>query len=426
MPEYSVEVLAGDDYVVAEGSTSRTVIEVGGPKYYIPTKTFGDTFHNPIPTKFDTDKGLVSIGGTAGTGYIDLNHQVITMQQMVEDNMATMNCEADDFFANGGYSYMDSGGGGTAKAQDITFLCDDDFAAVVATHFTGKERFRVWVDDEEMKSWYFTNLATTYTAPADITDTGVWWISFDFPDKRIRKIRVAGNLYSMGVVLNKNGSIAPVGDKYELGVVSDSYYEVLPFTTDIQSTHFRTFTGWKVRNMAVGGSGYLNRSTETVPMHYGADIRKAKLGVKQLSALLVNGSANDLPYTEQQIIDAMGSYFNLVREVQGNIPIFVVGIEDSYYFQSGANIAWTQEVTALRDKHLTDFALTDPSVVGVMRPLEMNWSTGTGNTLTPTGDGNADWKIGDDGVHLSPVGAEDMARRTVEAMRNTRMTVEGL
>lgn len=362
------------------------------------------------------DLALYVHDGPMGDKYNAVAPIGLTMPQWRAANgYSPSNVAADEYVNGGGVYYLSPHGVSSLSVPwDIEFLVDDDFVSVITHVYAGiGETVRIWVDDKEIKTW-LTAAGGVQATPVPFPGiTSYLWYSFNFKDRRTRKIRMAGMNYMFGVTTNSDGKTYSLGSDIDtpvnktIGVVSDSWFVAMANMSDTVATHFKTLTGWDVHNMAIGGSGYLNS------IKYGHPTRVAALGARQLDALIINGSCNDLAYTEAAVMDEMGDYFDLVRQEQGDIPIFHMGLEDSEYFRT----TWPAIDLEDRENTLMDFAESDPSVVGTFRGCNRNIHSGTGHEGAPAGNGNVDWKLYPDGVHLSSLGTWDQARLLVETMK---------
>lgn len=425
MPEYDVEVLAGDTYNVLKGQTTRTIVEVMIPEYAKPIHPleFQDLFNPPVFAKAPTDSVTAEItAGTAGgLNYGGGGAVLRDPAYCVANKMISFNGIPADVFAYAGGYILSPARVGGVKPFDITTMVDDDFISFFYLHFQagGPQTVRVWVDDQEVTQWKFAG--QNYPLPASSSGAdNYYFMNLGFPDRRTRKVRITGITYFGGIVLNNDGAAYELnrdGDN-RLGIVSDSWPEALGVHTDTWPLHLRTLTGYSIHNMAVGGTGYVNPGSYAAP--YTSAGRKAALAERRLDAILFNGSVNDMAYSEAQVMDAMGTCFNNVREVQGDIPIIVIGLEDSPYFRA----QFPAINFETRDDNLMSFADRDPSVVGTVRPTQLNKITGTGFTGATNGSGNSDWKIDIDGIHLAPLGHWDQAYEIMNKMRPMRAVIQ--
>lgn len=298
----------------------------------------------------------------------------------------------------------------TLKNADVSFdLTGQQFAIRYLTK--SESDAMVWLDGQPV--------AAKSIPGSDPGGKGIYnWIVISLPQPRTVHVRFAGPGVFTGVdsPSARPATITAGTAPFTLGVVGDSYYEpsLAPRSNATSAApELSTLTGFRIWNMAQGGTGYLNDGSgfdatgrAGYPGRYstpfGSDVRLAELEKAPIDAMLVNGAINDgPPWTARQHRAALEKFLQAVERDRPDLPIVLVGIEP---------------VSILRapDEPLTHF--TDlsnnfacmvgrhPGVVGFIDPYGENWLTGTGTTKTPQGDGNQDRYISADGVHPNGAG----------------------
>ncbi|RYJ01098.1 MAG: SGNH/GDSL hydrolase family protein, partial [Actinomycetales bacterium] len=281
-----------------------------------------------------------------------------------------------------------------------------------------------WVDDQPVA-------AQPFDTP-DYTELGSFrWLTITLDRPRTVKVRFAGPAVFSGVEHDSQDPVrlSKAPRRYTLGVVGDSYYESTigdGWRSSAAPVELSTLTGFRVRNLAQGGTGYLNDATGAalkgdfgVPGHYatpyGSEQRLAEIADAPVDALLVNGSINDgPPFTRLQHRKAVKDFLDDVHRVRPELPIVLVGVEPVVF--------WYAPDVSLKpfldlEENLRCEMRTHPQVRGVVQPYRENWLTGTGYVDRPMHDGNQDEYIGKDWIHPTAAGVAFYQRKVVAALR---------
>lgn len=239
-------------------------------------------------------------------------------------------------------------------------------------------------------------------------------VRIEFGQVREREIRVemAGmNFGGFDVAPGSNVTAPPAHVK--LAVYGDSWVEGTsygPDGNDPHIVHMGYLTGKKlgmdVYVHGIGGTGYVNGATATPPRDYGADTRLAifETSVKP-DWWVFFGTINDGNTDTTTVASTM---FNRLATSVPASKLIVVGQES---YSNGTNAGKTG------DNFLRAAIATAPNVKAFISPRDEAWITGTGNTVTPTGDGNADqYHNGNNVSHLSLAGNAYYADRLKAAL----------
>jgi len=240
-------------------------------------------------------------------------------------------------------------------------------------------------------------------------------------------VRLAGPMVFSGVDFDARTDVTVyAAPQFTLGVVSDSMFETM---SDARPSYqgaasmLSTLTGFRVWNMAEGGTGYVNEgSAATGPIGYpghlssrfGSDRRIATIADAPIDALLVNGSLNDRFWSADAQREAVDEFLDKVAAVRPDLPIVLVTLEP-LSFSDVDDQAYS--LYKAQNANLLAAAATHPNVVGVIDPYTADWITGTGSTVHPAGDGNQDQFTGPDGVHLTPAGQAYYQGRIADELR---------
>jgi lysophospholipase L1-like esterase len=317
--------------------------------------------------------------------------------------------EAAEFFLNNS----------VAKGVDVRFVVTGRRFAIHYKTYRQSEA-RVWLDDRPVSSKAFY---------ADDKQGRDDWIVITLPKTRTVTVRFEGPTIFSGVGHPADEPLTVKAPKPEftIGVVSDSLYEPSPYKGSISRSAaptLATLTGFRVWNMAVGGTGYLNAGAQ-VPLagyfnlsestRYGSEERLQAIDTAPIDALIVNGSLNDGPlYSADAYKEAVDRFLTSVEMRAPTMPVVIVGIEPiSTDTIADRPTPRYLEMTAV----LRQAAAEHDNVVGFIDPYTDNWLTGTGSTEHPRGDGNQDQYIGPDGIHPNGRGQEFYQRRIVEQLR---------
>ncbi len=308
-----------------------------------------------------------------------------------------------------------------AKNADVSFTV------------TGKKfAIRYWtVKDSDAMVWLdgVPTAATPYEG-VDTKGSGTWnWFLVSRSSSGPVNVRFAGPLVFTGVDVEASEPLTVnAAPRFTLGIISDSMFESLGTiepVTQAPGPMLSTLTGFRVWNMAEGGTGYLNDATGAAlrggsgyPGHltspFGSDRHIASIASAPIDALLVNGSINDLHWSPAAHRAAIDTFLDRVAAVRPDLPVVLVGLEPLSYNN-------TRDQTDPRFKALNAnyaaAAAAHSNVVGVIDPYTADWLTGTGNTVNPAGDGNQDQYIGSDGIHFNAAGQAYYQGRIADELR---------
>lgn len=374
-------------------------------------RLLGDLMDGVKQSSVPATKAVVSItNGATLDGFNGVGSKVYHPTAMYD--IADVNWNAQTLGAYGTAFLNYSKSNTVSTCFDFTTLLEGDHITISSYKVAGvAQDVRIWIDDEQVNDWYLgTRAAGVLQANSNIiTFTGdnlSHFISINFPKRRVYKIRVAGIAISGTgslIATNANGKFHKPAAQRTFGVISDSWYDTIATHTSLNGgTELAARMGWRMWNLAVGGSGFLNPSAAGGgPHQYGSDAVFAALAkAPAMDFLLLNGSANDMAYTTAQVITAMQAFFTRWRTVRPDTPIIWQGIEPVQPFET----TYTIPTMIARENALAEAALADPNVIGVIRPSLESWFDGTGSTSAPNGTGNSDFNIGPDGTHMGSRG----------------------
>lgn len=267
-------------------------------------------------------------------------------------------------------------------------------------------------------------------AGTDPAGTGTWnWLVINRSSSDAAEVRFAGPVTFTGVDFDSNEDVTvKATNRFTLGVISDSIFEnlgVIDPKTQSPAPLLSTLTGFRVWNMAEGGTGYINDGTGTAlsgglgvgdyrTSPFGSDRRIASIAAAPLDALLVNGTINDLDWSAAEHREAMDAFLSRVAAVRPDLPVVLVSIEPLSY--NGFHDQSDPRFKALND-NFAEVAARHSNVVGVIDPYTADWLTGTGSSSNPKGDGNQDQYVSSDGVHFNAAGQAYFQQRIVEELR---------
>lgn len=376
------------------------------------TRPLGDQFSPVKAGSVPSSKAVVSLTtGTTTDGFAASGYQLFLPPQMYDIAECNWN---DQTLGNYGSSYMNkSKSHNTSTCFDFTTIFEGSYAVFSSYKLAGViQDLRIWIDDVEVTDWYLGTRAAgvLQTGKPEIpcvTDNTNYYLNVNFPKRGIYKIRVAGTALAGTISLmacNAEGKFYKPKKQRVFGVISDSWYDTISGTnTSLNNgVEISSQTGWKQWNLAVGGSGFVNPSNQVNgPHQYGSDaVFGALAKAPELDLLILNGSVNDMGYTEAEVLQAMRDFFTRWRTVRPDTPIVWQGLEPQSYFES----VYTSAAIIAREEAQRAVAMADENVIGVILPAKENWLTGTGKTTAPNGTGNQDFVTGPDGIHPSVFG----------------------
>ncbi|GAA3516732.1 hypothetical protein GCM10022234_09970 [Aeromicrobium panaciterrae] len=296
----------------------------------------------------------------------------------------------------------------TLKNADVQFTVTGKRFAI--RYWTVKNSdAMVWIDGKPV--------ATQAFAGSDPTGAGRWnWITVTRTSTVPATIRIAGPMYFTGVDYDACQVVTvTAAPRFTLGVIGDSMFETLAGTEPMTSgpaPMLSTLTGFRVWNMAEGGTGYVNDGSGVaasggvgypgyLTSPFGSARRLASVTSAPIDALLVSGSINDVHFSPDAQRTALDKLLDDVAVARPGLPVVLVTLEPVSY--PGVADQTDPRFRALNDS-FDGVAERHPNVVGVIDPYAADWLTGTGSTAHPAGDGNQDQYVGADGVHLNAAG----------------------
>ena len=305
-------------------------------------------------------------------------------------------------YAAGGCEYVATNA--LYKNADVTFEFTGTRFVIEYRAYANSDAM-VWIDDKPLA------LAPIIGRDAATGRTSArQFIAITLGGFRTVNVRFAGPFLFTGVYTpaSDNALVAPA-EPFTLGVLGDSFYEsVLPGVPLSQSAAptLATLTGFRVRNLSEGGTGYLNDGGRRGPVGYqtsvyGSPERIAAINAAPIDALVLFGGYNDLPpRTAEQHRAAVDKLLDTLEEARPDLPVVIVGIQGmarSVTPTYKAHFsALTANFAAMPERH--------PNVVGFIDPFTDPWLTGTGTVANRKGDGNQDDYMSADGYHLTASG----------------------
>ena len=307
------------------------------------------------------------------------------------------------------------------KVADVEFtVTGKEFAVRYVTY--KRSEVMVWIDDAPLAASAFIVDHPDGTGESD-------WIVINLPARGTVKVRFAGALVFGGVNYRAADpvTVTATPPPFTLGVVSDSYFESNQQRdrTVSAAVQLRTITGFRVWNLAQGGTGYASDMTgraltgdygapgyESTP--FGGARNIAAIKKAPIDALLVNGTVNDWMFTPAEQRAAVDDFLDRVAAVRPELPVVLVGVEPLTY----AGVPdQTHALYREMNQNLKDMAALHSNVVGMIDPYTADWLTGSGNIASPAGDGNQDRYIDVDTVHLNEAGQIYYQRRIADELK---------
>lgn len=175
--------------------------------------------------------------------------------------------------------------------------------------------------------------------------------------------------------------MAVLGDSWSGGALGMNQLEAWPLMAG-------AIMGVELANCGLGGTGYVAGS-----LPYGAASRINPIVEWAPDYLVIYGSINDGPTGLSAAARAL--YDNLATASTGT-KIIVVGV------QQRGNVVTPLHVS--NNEVLRAAAAASPNVKGFIDQIGQKVFTGTGLVGTLKGDGNADYLLGNDGVHPTRIG----------------------
>lgn len=333
-------------------------------------------------------------------------------------------------------------GGKLVKPMDITTIVEGSYFSIGGTYVAGAwiPDVRIWIDGEEIVDWYLgTRAGGTLQGKSTITatslGTGNHIININFAKRGTYKVRVHGLLTTFGGAAQNTSTAGNIistqadarllkpAARANIGLICDSWAEAITQNTSLslagELTHQLNANIW---NFAQGGSGFVNPSGGGVngDRSYKSNlVWDAVNRGPALDMLIINGSANDMAYTDQQVLDAMQVTFDRARAYRSDIPIVWVGVEPQSYFEG----IYTAATMKARETLQLNKALADPNVVAAIACANEDWLTGTGRVGATAGNGNQDFVTGTDAIHLSAYGTEFIGKMIAERVKAAVLNV---
>lgn len=249
------------------------------------------------------------------------------------------------------------------------------------------------------------------------------WITVTLPKRKTVTVRFAGPLAFTGVDVPaaEQPVLKATKPAVTLGVLSDSYYELCPQVGCMSrnaAPMLATLTGFRVWNMSEAGTGYLNPGRGILPGFepsvYGSPQRLKAVEQAPIDALLIGGSINDAAVPMGDYRATVDRLLNELEESRPDLPVVLLGIEPL----GGEFRGWSWRMRgATMTRILRSMVSRHRNVVGFIDPFTRPWLTGSGSIVRPTGDGNDDRYIGEDGIHPSVAGTRYYQRRVADALR---------
>lgn len=298
-------------------------------------------------------------------------------------------------------------GNSTLRNADVRF---DVTGTSFAIRYVSSQALEamVWLDGRPVRS-------EPIVATSDAGDE--WrWVRVDLPTRRTVSVRFAGPLVFTGVDhrVGDPVTVTAGATPFTLGVVSDSYYEQsfdMPPSVLSAAPTLSTLTGFRVWNMAENGTGYVNDasgspSTRGIGSHaastFGSAQRLAGVTDAPIDALIVNGSLNDHAADPEEHRIAVDRFLDDIARLRPGLPVVLIGLEPVSI--EGLFTDVTDARLEVLNDTLRRAAASHANVVGFIDPYAENWLTGYGSTAHPTGEGNQDLYVGQDGAHLNGAG----------------------
>ena len=303
------------------------------------------------------------------------------------------------------------------KNADVTFeFTGKTFAIEYRSHMDSDAM--VWIDGRPMSDSAIIGRDASAGRTAERQ-----FLVVTLPEHRTVDVRFAGPLFFTGVhtPTADAAQIAAGSPPFTLGVVSDSYYENcndLVCMSRSAGPMLSTLTGFRVWNMAEGGTGYLNNAGARGPSGYqsspfGSARRLDAIKDAPIDALLVHGSYNDkATWTPDQHRAALEKFLDDVAQARPGLPVVIAGIEGASFSRN--NPAHYGQLTS----NFAGMVGLHDNVMGFIDGYTDPWLTGTGSTAAPKGDGNQDQYIGRDTYHLNGDGQAYYQGRITDELRD--------
>lgn len=324
-----------------------------------------------------------------------------------------------DFWVNAISGY--GGGLGDSTPHDLVFNHDSTHVCVEVVAL-GNFDWKVYVDNRPYNGENYTVTTASYGS--------TYYINIVFTTALDREIRVALGHAAVPIRVNfeKTANVYPSGiPDFRVGYFADSWGTGQATTEGFVSggavpAMLRRATGWEVMRFCQGGTGYVSDpsgSTGNEPTPFGStarlDAMSAVHAVKPLQAIFIMGSLNDktVSATKAAVKSAAIAMYSALNSRCPGVPVIVAGVQpiDPTTAALSTDLNTGIYEACLGASNVVQFInwLTDPTP----------WISGTGKTGSLTGDGNRDFVIAADGLHLEQRGNRYIGRRIRETVRST-------
>lgn len=303
---------------------------------------------------------------------------------------------------------------GAATVTTFRFMTDSDSIALSVYVGTSGFQMSLFVDGQPFSGNPYTPAITSGFSPF-----GLQTIVFNTgakPEGRLIEIRMVDGLAGIYVkkpyrvwkpTPNRNPKICVVGDSYVLPYVmndaSAGQVTVGGYDAGIYQQMNEQLGLTSLTTDGIGGSGFIMGGTASMP--YGHATRLQWLADLQPDVVLVHGDgANDRHngYSVSQIVNAAVPYISAVR---GAVPSAKIGYLEGWAPPGFNPSVFNPDYIAIRQG-----VQAGVSAAGVKMVYYLDIATtrpplnGTGYVTNPQGDGNSDYLVGSDGIHLTAKG----------------------
>jgi len=266
------------------------------------------------------------------------------------------------------------------------------------------------------ESWPKYQIAKLVETPADgSVNSNI--VEFGSKGRYTVEFQCDSNVYFGGVSFldSMSNLIKPVAkQKPRIAFVGDSFSE--PTISDHSISYawqgfpqvFSRMTNTNVESVAAGGTGYLRQLNNRVG---GSERIKAEVVSQKFDVVVVALGINDLLYFKGSELGAvLADILNTFKLKSPKTLVYVV----SPFWPKGFSFAPDSLVESNEMLHLACMEYKGCAYIDL-------WSNGgyiqgSGTTLTPKGDGNADWITGPDGTHPTILGHQYIARLVLQKM----------
>lgn len=300
---------------------------------------------------------------------------------------------------------LDSTFGGLTFATEFAYT-GASFEFLSKFRVTGS-RYRVWVDGV---------IASTVNGPAGSPDGAIYRYLVTLPDARARTIRLdfSADNYFSGVARASTASVSyptshvkgprciVFGDSFIEGTGATDPYNAIPARIGLH-------TGWiDTWASGSGGTGYLATPVSPAGRKTFRGRSATDLVATAPDIVVLCGGYNDSASTGAAVGTEAGLLFDALATGIPAAEVIIVGPWGRTVAQ--ATTGDLQRRDAIQAQAVSHgFYFVDPVGEG--------WITGTGNSSSPAGDGNADVYIGSDNAHPTDAGHAWIASRIVGHMR---------